>query len=149
VKGVVAYPLIFRFLYSPISEFLGISIFLQDSTRASFLSLSETVSPICLRLLNDMMTKFGSSKRTKLAGVRGPEIIHGVTSLGIDDGLGRWCQGWGQLSPNRWLSEYIKDWVWLLSSFHKFLRSYHLHHASAPGINRMSNFFLGRRLNLS
>jgi len=96
-----------------------------------------------------MMTKFGSSKRTKLARVGGPEMVHGVASLGISDGLGRWCQGWGQLSPNRWLSEYIKDWVWLLSSFHKSLRSYHLHHASAPGINRMSNFFLGRRLNLS
>jgi len=96
-----------------------------------------------------MMTKFGSSRTTKFAGAGGPTMVHEVTRLGIPDGLGRWYQGWGQPSPSRWLSGHIKDWVWLLFSFYKSLRSYHLHHASAPGINRMFNFFLGRRLNLS
>jgi len=57
--------------------------------KTSFLSLSEAISPKCLRPLNDMLTKFGSSKGTKFTGVGGPEIIHDITSLGILDGLVR------------------------------------------------------------
>ena len=57
--------------------------------KTSFPSLSKAISPKCLRPLNDMLTKFGSSKGTKFTGVGGPEMIYDVTSLGISDGLVR------------------------------------------------------------